>query len=78
MALRVPVPAYEASECSLMKPTRALYTKIAEPPRELVASLTVPIRAGRAWVVRQGQDCRLNTLYGPQVGHLNIWTLHNP
>lgn len=78
MAEQGPVPAYQACEGSSVHPSRQLYTEIANAPKELLTSFTVPIRAGRAWVVRQGHICCLNTLLGPQVGDLNLWNLHNP
>ena len=78
MANSVPLPAYQASEGSPIHPDRRLYTRIANTPKELVDSFIIPIRAGRAWTVLKGNVCRLNTLFGPQVGDLNIWNLHNP
>ncbi len=78
MTHQVPKPAYLASEGSPIHPDRALYTSIANAPKELVESFTIPIRSGRAWVLPKGNVCRINTLLGPQVGDLNLWSLHNP
>ncbi|CAG8955994.1 hypothetical protein HYFRA_00008850 [Hymenoscyphus fraxineus] len=41
-----------------------------------VENFEIPIRSGKAWVVRQ--ICTLSTPYGPQVGDLNIFSLSNP
>lgn len=78
MTHQVPLPAYLAPEGSPIHPDQDLYTSIANAPKKLVESFTIPIRSGRAWVVPKGNVCRINTLLGPQVGDLNIWNLHNP
>jgi uncharacterized protein YcgI (DUF1989 family) len=59
---------------------RQFYDRIAESvdPDQLVDSFVVPIRSGRAWTVPAGHVCRLVTVEGPQVGDLNLWSLHNP
>ena len=75
---QVPVPAYKAGEGSRIQLDRQLYNRIANAPKELVESFVIPVRTGRAWIVRKGNICRLNTITGPQVGDLNIWNLHNP
>ena len=74
-----PAPAYQASGPeSPLHADRELYTKIGESiARELVESFIIPIRSGRAWIVPQGQICRITTPYGPQVGDLNIWSSNN-
>ncbi|CAG8977898.1 hypothetical protein HYALB_00001775 [Hymenoscyphus albidus] len=43
-----------------------------------VEKFEIPIRSGKAWVVRKGQICTLSTPYGPQVGDLNVFSLSNP
>ena len=75
---RTPVAAYEAPKQSPVHPDRELYSSIANASKELVESFTVPIRAGRAWIVRKGNICRLSTPLGPQVGDLNIWNADDP
>lgn len=76
---RVPAPAYQATENSPLQANRDLYTKIgATTSRELVNSFVLPVRSGRAWTVPAGHVCRISTPEGPQVGDLNIWSLHNP
>ena len=75
---RTPVPTYQAPKQSPVHPDRELYSSIANASKELVESFTVPIRAGRAWIVRKGNICRLSTPLGPQVGDLNIWNAHDP
>ena len=78
-SVKIPEPAYKASEGSRLLPDRALYTNIGSTTaRELVERFTLPVRSGKAWVVPKGQVCRLSTPEGPQVGDLNIWNLHNP
>lgn len=75
----IPLPAFYGLEGSPLKVNQELYSKIgATKARELVESFILPIRSGRAWVVPQGHICRLTTPYGPQVGDLNLWNLHNP
>lgn len=72
-------PAYQAFQNSAFDADRDFYSKIgATKSKELVESFTVPIRSGRAWTVPKGHICRIVTPYGPQVGDLNIWNLHNP
>ncbi|KAL7271632.1 hypothetical protein RUND412_005596 [Rhizina undulata] len=80
---RVPLPAYRATEGSILLPDRDFYTRIAATAstpgaRELVEKFTIQIRSAEAWVVPKGHVCRLTTPEGPQVGDLNLWNLHNP
>jgi len=72
--------AYQASKGSALDVDRALYRRIAETleSRELVESLVVPIRSGRAWTVPAGHVFRIVTIEGPQVADLNIWNRHDP
>ena len=74
-----PVAAYQALKGSSADAARELYSRIGSTSaRQLVKSLVVPIRSGRALEVRAGHICRITALEGPQVGDLNIWNLHNP
>ncbi|UJO14533.1 hypothetical protein CLAFUW4_03144 [Fulvia fulva] len=74
-----PVPAYLATnEKSPPHVDRTLYTNIANAERELVESVLLPIRSGKALKAPAGHIVRLSTPLGPQVGDLNIWHLHNP
>lgn len=76
-----PQPAYLPQPGSALYADRELYDKIAATAgsgRTLVEALTVPIRLGRAWTVPKGHVVRITTPEGPQVGDLNIWSLHNP
>lgn len=58
---------------------REFYSAVATAPgRHLVEAFEIPIRTGMAWKVPAGHVCRLLTVEGPQVGDLNIWSLHNP
>lgn len=74
-----PAPAYRATEGSPLHANRELYTQIgASKSRESINSFVLPVRSGRAWTVPAGHICRISTPEGPQVGDLNIWSLHNP
>lgn len=46
--------------------------------RSLVDEFIIPIRSGRAWIVRAGQLCRIVVVEGAQVADFNAWNLHNP
>jgi uncharacterized protein YcgI (DUF1989 family) len=72
--------AYRANEGSALAVDRDFYRRIAETveSRRLVEKFTIPIRTGRAWKVPAGHGFRIVTIEGPQVGDLNIWSLHNP
>lgn len=75
-----PQPAYLPTKGGPLDIDRRFYDRIAAEAssRELVEEFVIPIRSGRAWVVRAGQVCRINVVEGPQVGDLNVWNLHNP
>lgn len=76
---QVPSAAYNVPRESPVLADQTLYSRIgATTSRELVESFILPIRSGRAWIVPKGHICRLTTPEGPQVGDLNIWSLHNP
>ncbi|MDZ5077759.1 urea carboxylase-associated family protein [Nesterenkonia sp. HG001] len=55
-----------------------LYEQIAAADRRLVQEFEVPVRSGRAWEVPAGHIVRLHQVDGPQVGDLNLWSLHDP
>lgn len=81
MATRVPNPAYPPN--ALIYGDKDLYAKLGkiaeqEGGKELVEKFEIPIRSGKAWIVKKGQLCTLSTPQGPQVGDLNIFSLHNP
>ncbi|MEQ6916720.1 urea carboxylase-associated family protein [Halomonas aquatica] len=75
---RVPA-AYQATRGSILDLDRDFYARLTGTGgRTRVEALTVPIREGLAWRVPAGHVLRLSTLEGPQVGDLNLWSLHNP
>ncbi|CZT48282.1 uncharacterized protein RSE6_08956 [Rhynchosporium secalis] len=111
MSARVPnPPAYPSSDSTVLYGDKDLYTRIGEVAEKeggktLVEQFKIPIRSGKAWVVKKGshtkkpyphslhhpdansdtnltgkagQLCVLSTPEGPQVGDLNIFSLHNP
>ncbi len=73
-------PAYQATNGSALDVDRDFYRRIAEDSagRTLKESITIPIRSGRAWVVKAGEVFRIVAPEGPQVGDLNLWNLNNP
>lgn len=73
-----PPPAYQAEVDGPLAVDRSLYRSLADAPRELIQSFTVPIRSGRAWEVPAGHLCRIVTIEGPQVADLNLWNRHDP
>jgi hypothetical protein len=71
--------AYQANEGSALFVDKEFYRRIADAGgRRLVERFTIPIRTGRAWKVPAGHVFRIVTIEGPQVGDLNLWSLHNP
>ncbi len=76
----MPKPLYEAKSGSPLSVDAALYGRIGRDhaARTLRERFRVPIRSGRAWVVKAGEVCRLQLTEGPQVVDLNLWSLHNP
>ncbi|CZR60942.1 uncharacterized protein PAC_10838 [Phialocephala subalpina] len=83
MTTRVPEPAYPARNASALYGDKDLYAKLGEIAEKdggkaLIEEFEIPIRSGKAWVVKKGQLCKLSTPHGPQVGDLNIWSLQNP
>jgi uncharacterized protein YcgI (DUF1989 family) len=78
-----PAPAYfPTSSTSVLHPPTALYTRLKnlrESNNELtkVQDFLIPPRSGKAWEVPAGTLFRLSTPEGPQVGDLNIWSLHD-
>ncbi len=75
---RLTEAAYQALPGSPLDIDRALYDRIASSSRTLSSSFILPIRSGKAWSIKAGQLCRITTPFGPQVGDLNLWSLHNP
>jgi uncharacterized protein YcgI (DUF1989 family) len=114
MTARIPKPAYRND--AVLYGDKELYARIGKvaegglDDKKLVEKFEIPIRSGKAWVVKKGiflfgslyihevpavpflisyhsklpshsptgQICTLSTPYGPQVGDLNIFSLHNP
>ncbi|MGC3874996.1 urea carboxylase-associated family protein [Halomonas sp. GXIMD04776] len=72
--------AYRATEGSILDIDRDFYRRLAQEQddRKLITHHTVPIRDGLAWKVPAGHVFRLKVIEGPQVGDLNLWSLHNP
>lgn len=81
MASRNPNPAYDNQIVYGDKELYARVGRIAEEEagkgKRLAEKFEIPIRSGKAWVVKKGQLCTLSTPHGPQVGDLNIFSLHN-
>jgi uncharacterized protein YcgI (DUF1989 family) len=77
-----PIPAYLSTThtTSPLKVDPLLYSLIQTSPRypQPLTSFTLPIRSGRAFPVPAGAIFRISTPLGPQVGDLNLWSLHNP
>jgi uncharacterized protein len=73
-----PKPAYDPIPLDKEFYATVAATADVEGGRVINQSFRVPIRSAKAWVVKAGQVCRLSTPEGPQVGDLNIWSLHNP
>lgn len=57
---------------------QTFYREIANASREKRDEFTIPPRTGRAWPVKAAQIFRITTVTGPQVGDLNLWSLHDP
>jgi hypothetical protein len=73
-----PPAAYQAEIEGPLSVDHAFYDALAAAERDVVLSMVVPIRSGRAWEVPAGHLCRIVTLEGPQVADLNIWNRHDP
>jgi uncharacterized protein YcgI (DUF1989 family) len=78
--MATPRVLYEPKPGSPLEVDRALYTRLAREldTRQRVESFVIPPRSGRAWEARAGQIVRIVAVEGPQVGDLNVWSLHNP
>lgn len=60
MAARVPDPAYPAKDSAVLYGEKELYARIGKVAagkggKELVESFEIPIRSGKAWVVKKGR-----------------------
>lgn len=60
MAARVPDPAYPAKDSAVLYGDKELYARIGKVAegkggKELVESFEIPIRSGKAWVVKKGR-----------------------
>ncbi|KAL2435304.1 hypothetical protein ABEF95_015302 [Exophiala dermatitidis] len=73
-----PHPAYLPTGDSVLSVDQKYYKKIQKAPRELIETVLVPRRSGRAWKVPAKSIVRISTPEGPQVGDLNIWNADNP
>jgi uncharacterized protein YcgI (DUF1989 family) len=65
MTTRVPNPAYPAKDSAVLYGDKALYARIGkiadqDGGKELVDNFEIPIRSGKAWVVKKGGFSRLN------------------
>jgi hypothetical protein len=59
MTNRIPEPAYPAKDVSILYGDEELYARIGKVAehdggKELVESFEIPIRSGKAWVVKKG------------------------
>jgi uncharacterized protein len=59
MTARVPEPAYPAKNSAILYGDKELYTRIGkiaetEGGKELLEEFEIPIRSGKAWVVKKG------------------------
>jgi hypothetical protein len=60
MAARVPDPAYPAKDSAVLYGDKELYARIGKVAegkggKDLVESFEIPIRSGKAWVVKKGR-----------------------
>lgn len=70
--------AYQSLPGGPLDVDTSFYDGIAAAERTLVEEFEIPIRSAKAWVVPAGSVCRINSVEGPQVGDLNVWSLDNP
>jgi uncharacterized protein YcgI (DUF1989 family) len=77
---RTPEPIYDASFLPEAYTDTSRYEAIArqQDRRTLTESFRIPVRTGRAWMLKAGQVCRVSTPEGPQVGDFNFWNAANP
>lgn len=74
-----PVICYEQTD--RLKVNEKFYRRLGEVPlsqRELVETIVIPARSGRAWKVPAGCICRFEVIDGPQVADVNVWSWENP
>ena len=60
MGARVPSPAYPAKDSEILYGDKELYARIAEVAdgevgKKLMERLEIPVRSGKAWVVKKGR-----------------------
>ena len=75
----MPDPSYIAAGDSPLSVDLERYSALAEPNRrEQVLEHVVPVRSGYAFVVEAGSIVRFETVDGPQVLDVNIWSRDDP
>jgi hypothetical protein len=67
MATRVPNPAYPAKDSAVLYGNKEIYERIRkvadqEGGKTLVEEFEIPIRSGKAWIVKKGEFCK--SFYG--------------
>ena len=70
MTARVPNPAYPAKDGSALYGDKGLYARIEnvaeqDGGKKLVEEFEIPIRSGKAWVVKKGEFSRDCVIAGP-------------
>lgn len=70
--------AYQSLPGGALDVDTEFYRRIAAAGRRVEQQFEIPVRSGVAWVAPAGSVVRLYTVDGPQVGDLNLWSLHNP
>jgi uncharacterized protein len=76
----MPRASYVASGDSPLRPDLALGQRLAagSAARSTVLDHLVPVRTGYAFTATAGQIVRFETVDGPQVVDLNLWSAHDP
>jgi hypothetical protein len=62
MTTRIPQPAYPAKDSKVLYGDKELYQRLGEIAEKeggktLVEEFEIPIRSGKAWVVKKGEYC---------------------
>ena len=70
--------AYQSLPGGPLDVDTSFYQEVATAGRTVDQQFEVPVRNGVAWMAPAGSVVRLHTVEGPQVGDLNLWSLHNP